>query len=405
MHTFNYLFLKNCRVDSILLNRISNLERLREKTVEIEYRDPNLTSAMEKRAILMSVVDSNAIEGIYTSEGRINGLISGRTAPRGHYEEEILGYRDVLRYIHSNHKKINLNKETLLEIYSMLMFHTETEDLGFKTRDNVIAERDADGTLLMLHRTVPAEKTEWCIDQLLGAFWEARNDLAINKLLLIPCVIMDFLRIHPFIDGNGRMSRLLTTLLLYQEGYDICKFTSMESKINSSKNQYYDSLAQFGALSAGIKVGEAKPLFARIDKDEMFEKIKARQEANAAAETANNAKVKEELAGVAQIGIEDFGKVELRVAEIKACEPIKRAKKLLKLTLDDGEGERTVASGIAPWYQPDDLVGHKVVIVANLKPATLCGVESQGMILAADTSDGNVQVLFVDSMETGAKLR
>ena len=167
----------------------------------------------------------------------------------------------------------------------------------------------------------------------------------------------------------------------------------------------YDSLAQFGALSAGIKVGEAKPLFARIDKDEMFEKIKARQEANAAAETANNAKVKEELAGVAQIGIEDFGKVELRVAEIKACEPIKRAKKLLKLTLDDGEGERTVASGIAPWYQPDDLVGHKVVIVANLKPATLCGVESQGMILAADTSDGNVQVLFVDSMETGAKLR
>ena len=244
MHTFNYLFLKNCRVDSILLNRISNLERLREKTVEIEYRDPNLTSAMEKRAILMSVVDSNAIEGIYTSEGRINGLISGRTAPRGHNEEEILGYRDVLRYIHSNHKKINLNKETLLEIYSMLMFHTETEDLGFKTRDNVIAERDADGTLLMLHRTVPAEKTEWCIDQLLGAFWEARNDLAINKLLLIPCFIMDFLRIHPFIDGNGRMSRLLTTLLLYQEGYDICKFTSMESKINSSKNQYYDSLAQ-----------------------------------------------------------------------------------------------------------------------------------------------------------------
>ena len=93
------------------------------------------------------------------------------------------------------------------------------------------------------------------------------------------------------------------------------------------------------------------------------------------------------------------------MAEIKACEPIKRAKKLLKLTLDDGEGERTVASGIAPWYQPDDLVGHKVVIVANLKPATLCGVESQGMILAADTSDGNVQVLFVDNMETGAKLR
>ena len=155
----------------------------------------------------------------------------------------------------------------------------------------------------------------------------------------------------------------------------------------------YDSLQSFGALEAGITVGKAVPLFARIDKDEMFEKIEARQKANAEAETANNAKVKEELAGVAklaEISIDDFAKVELRVAEIKACEPIKRAKKLLKLTLDDGEGERTVASGIAPWYSPEDLTGHKVIIVANLKPAKLCGVESQGMILAADNAEDDV---------------
>ena len=134
----------------------------------------------------------------------------------------------------------------------------------------------------------------------------------------------------------------------------------------------YDSLAEFGALEPGITVGKAEPLFARIDKEEMYEKIEARQKANAAAETANNEKVKEELAGVAklaEISIDDFAKVELRVAEIKACEPIKRAKKLLKLTLDDGEGERTVASGIAPWYKPEDLTGHKVIIVSNLKPA------------------------------------
>ncbi|NLD30138.1 MAG: methionine--tRNA ligase, partial [Clostridiales bacterium] len=152
----------------------------------------------------------------------------------------------------------------------------------------------------------------------------------------------------------------------------------------------YDSLAEFGALEPGITVGKAEPLFARIDKEEMYEKIEARQKANAAAETANNEKVKEELAGVAklaEISIDDFAKVELRVAEIKACEPIKRAKKLLKLTLDDGEGERTVASGIAPWYKPEDLTGHKVIIVSNLKPAKLCGVESQGMILAADNAE------------------
>ena len=170
----------------------------------------------------------------------------------------------------------------------------------------------------------------------------------------------------------------------------------------------YDSLQSFGALEAGITVGKAVPLFARIDKDEMFEKIEARQKVNAEAETANNAKVKEELAGVAklaEISIDDFAKVELRVAEIKACEPIKRAKKLLKLTLDDGEGERTVASGIAPWYSPEDLTGHKVIIVANLKPAKLCGVESQGMILAADNAEDDVKVLFVDDLNTGAKIR
>ena len=170
----------------------------------------------------------------------------------------------------------------------------------------------------------------------------------------------------------------------------------------------YDSLESFGALEAGITVGKAEPLFARIDKDEMFEKIEARQKANAAAETANNEKVKEELAGVAklaEISIDDFAKVELRVAEVKACEPIKRAKKLLKLTLDDGEGERTVASGIAPWYKPEDLTGHKVIIVSNLKPAKLCGVESQGMILAADNAEDDVKVIFVDDLNTGAKIR
>ena len=170
----------------------------------------------------------------------------------------------------------------------------------------------------------------------------------------------------------------------------------------------YDSLSAFGALEPGITVGKAEPLFARIDKEEMYEKIEARQKANAEAETANNEKVKEALAGVAalsQISIDDFAKIELRVAEIKACEPVKRAKKLLKLTLDDGVGERTVASGIAPWYAPEDLVGHKIVLVANLKPATLCGVESQGMILAADNAEDDVKVLFVDDLNTGATIR
>lgn len=166
----------------------------------------------------------------------------------------------------------------------------------------------------------------------------------------------------------------------------------------------YDSLSAFGALKAGTVVGKAEPLFARIDAKEMFEKIEARTEAAQEAAKEENAEV-EEAEGLAKIGIEDFSKVELRVAEIKDCEPVKKAKKLLKLTLDDGsKTPRIVASGIAKWYKPEDLIGHKVIVVSNLKPAVLCGVESNGMILAADAKD-EAKVVFVDGMPNGAKIR
>lgn len=166
----------------------------------------------------------------------------------------------------------------------------------------------------------------------------------------------------------------------------------------------YDSLSAFGALKAGTVVGKAEPLFARIDAKEMFEKIEARAEAAQEAAKEENAEV-EEAEGLAKIGIEDFSKVELKVAEIKDCEPVKKAKKLLKLTLDDGsKTPRTVASGIAKWYKPEELIGHKVIVVSNLKPAVLCGVESNGMILAADAGD-EAKVVFVDGMPNGAKIR
>lgn len=166
----------------------------------------------------------------------------------------------------------------------------------------------------------------------------------------------------------------------------------------------YDSLLTFGALKAGDKVGQASVLFSRIDAEKLIDELIEKQKAQQAEETKA---AKLSLEGIAQIGIEDFAKVELRVAEIKACEPVPKAKKLLKLTLDDGTGtDRTVASGIAQWYTPDDLVGKKIVVVANLKPATLCGVESNGMILAADCSENDVKVLFVDeNIPNGAKIR
>ena len=115
---------------------------------------------------------------------------------------------------------------------------------------------------------------------------------------------------------------------------------------------------------------------------------------------------KAEIEGVAKIGIDDFAKVDLRVARVAQCEPIKKAKKLLKLTLDDGTGKpRTVASGIAKWYKPEDLIDKKVIVVSNLKPAVLCGVESNGMILAADAGEDDVKVIFVDGVPEGSKVR
>lgn len=153
----------------------------------------------------------------------------------------------------------------------------------------------------------------------------------------------------------------------------------------------------FGAVKE-YSVGEAKPLFARLDAEKIAAEIEAEKKEK--AETAEN------VAKISQIGIEDFAKVELKAAKITACEPIPKAKKLLKLTLDDGSGtDRTVASGIAKYYKPEDLVGHTVIVVANLKPATLCGVESNGMILAADCSEDDVKVLFIDGVPAGSKIR
>ena len=147
-------------------------------------------------------------------------------------------------------------------------------------------------------------------------------------------------------------------------------------------------------------VGEATPIFARIDAQKVLEEIEAEQKAKAEAEAKA-----ENVTTLAEIGIEDFMKVELKSAKIIACEPIPKAKKLLKLTLNDGARERTVASGIAKWYSPEDLIGHNVILVSNLKPAKLCGVESEGMILAADCAEDDVKVIFIDDIKEGSKIR
>lgn len=162
----------------------------------------------------------------------------------------------------------------------------------------------------------------------------------------------------------------------------------------------YEKYAEFGVLPLNVTVKKGEVLFPRIDVEKEIEELNSLIAKNQPKET-----VKPKIEGLAQIGIDDFAKVELRAAKILACEPVKKSKKLLKLTLDDGEGERIVASGISQYYKPDELIGKTIVLVANLKPAKLCGVESNGMILAADCGE-EVKVLFLDdSIPAGSRIR
>ena len=173
-------------------------------------------------------------------------------------------------------------------------------------------------------------------------------------------------------------------------------------QIGADKNDVsYENSVKFGVLPKNITVKKGDAIFPRIDVEKEIDELNKIIGSQKPAEPKEE---KIEHEGLALIGIDDFMNIELRAAKITACEPIKKAKKLLKLTLDDGNGKRIVASGIAKFYKPDDLIGKTVILVANLKPAVLCGVESNGMILAADDGDG-IKVIFVDGVKPGARIR
>ena len=170
----------------------------------------------------------------------------------------------------------------------------------------------------------------------------------------------------------------------------------------------YESLKSFGVYKPGTQLDKAVPLFARIDPKEFEEKLVAMQKASAANEqTIEEMEEKLDLESIPKITIDDFAKCDIRVGDVKACEKVKKSKKLLKFTIFDGVGERTIVSGIAMHYQPEELVGKKILFVSNLKPVKLCGVESQGMILSAvqETPDGEkLQVLTIEGMPAGSQI-
>ncbi|MBQ7134004.1 MAG: methionine--tRNA ligase [Ruminococcus sp.] len=176
------------------------------------------------------------------------------------------------------------------------------------------------------------------------------------------------------------------------------------AQIGATDFATYENADKWNVLPLDTTVSRGEVLFPRIDVDKEIEELNAIIQKNVEKAQAEEQKADKKIEGLAQIGIDDFCKVELRVAQVKECEKVKKSKKLLKLTLLDGEGERTVASGIAEYYTPEEMVGKKVILVANLKPVTLCKVESHGMILAASSND-DVKVVFVDdSVEVGSRI-
>lgn len=211
-----------------------------EQRLFIEAHKDELNELVEI-AKVQSTEASNRIEGISTAEDRLKNLVQAKTTPRNRDESEIAGYRDVLNTIHENYDYIPINTNYLLQLHRDLYKFLGNVDGGiFKTSDNIIQETDADGNERIRFKPVAAWETPASIDELCKVFSEAKNE--IEPLLLDIMFILDFLCIHPFNDGNGRMSRLLTLLLLYQSGFIVGKYISIEKIIEESKETYYEAL-------------------------------------------------------------------------------------------------------------------------------------------------------------------
>ena len=194
-------------------------------------------------AKIQSTEASNRIEGIITTDDRLKLIVRNKTTPRNRDEREIAGYRDVLNTIHENYPYIPIRPGMILQLHrDLYRFSGMTIGGSFKNSDNVIAETLPDGTKSVRFQPVPAWETPEAVDALCEAIDDAWNDAELDDLLLIPMFILDFLCIHPFNDGNGRMSRLLTLLLLYRSGYLIGKYISLEKRIADSKDSYYEAL-------------------------------------------------------------------------------------------------------------------------------------------------------------------
>ena len=249
MRTFNYVALKNQKWDSEIVAYIAAIHEMKGKQDLYIRQKPQELEKLVEIAKVQSTETSNEIEGIRTTNTRLKQLLSEKTTPRTRDEEEIAGYRAVLNVIHESYEYIPVTANYLLQLHKILYSHSGKSIGGkFKNVQNYISGIDANGKEYTIFTPLAPYETPPAIDEICEQFNRAIAEGDVDPLILIPIFIHDFLCIHPFNDGNGRMSRLLTTLLLYRCGYSVGKYISLEAKIAKNKNLYYTSLsdAQIG---------------------------------------------------------------------------------------------------------------------------------------------------------------
>ena len=254
MRTFDYKAEYGKLLSPEIVSYLAQIHEMKgQQNLLIEAQADALSELLEI-AKIQSTEASNRIEGIITTDDRMKMIVMNRTTPKNREECEIAGYRDVLATIHQHYDYIPIRPGMILQLHRDLYKYSNVSIGGsFKNSDNMIAETLPDGTKRVRFEPVPAWETAEAMDRLCDALRDAGEDPALDPLLLIPMFILDFLCIHPFNDGNGRMSRLLTLLLLYRAGYFVGKYVSLEKLIADSKETYYDALQD---SSAGWHEGE-----------------------------------------------------------------------------------------------------------------------------------------------------
>lgn len=245
MRIFDYSRLKGRTWDSELLGLVAQLHEYKGRQEMYLRQKPADLDRLIEIAKIQSTEASNEIEGIRTTNTRLKQLVQDKTTPHNRDEQEIMGYRDVLNTIHENYEYIPVRSSYILQLHRDLYRYSEKSIAGqFKNSQNFISAVDANGRAFILFEPLPPYETPAAIDSICENYNRVSAAQEIDDLILIPVFIHDLLCIHPFNDGNGRMSRLLTTLLLYRAGYVIGRYISLESKIAQNKDLYYATLEQ-----------------------------------------------------------------------------------------------------------------------------------------------------------------